>query len=183
MNLDDDIKIAIMFSAVSTLEDFPVFFSVKPMIGRVSDDGKIFTDIMTGLKTINVSCILGLEGEECFSLLVDANKLLENANETKIEDAIRKLWSRVDRKSFVYASFNSDHSDPMMVPLADSEYQRLFGYSLESETTDIETFNSVIVEYAKGNISDDDYAYFLENLELPPKKGKCKIIEVDFRNN
>ena len=67
----------------------------------------------------------------------------------------------------------------MMFPIEDSEYKRIFGYSLKEETVDIETCNKLIDDYLSGNISEYEYRYFLENLEFP-SKSKCKIININF---
>lgn len=182
MNLDNDIKIAILFDVMSTEAEFPVFFPVKPMIGRLNESEQIFTDILTGEKVLSVENIMGRDEEECFNLVVDVEKLLRDTGETKIENAIRKLWSRIDGKAFVCGSINEDLSNPMMFPLDDSEFQKLFGYNLSELNASIEIHNKVIEDYVNGIISEDDYEYFLENSKLP-EKAPTKIIKVDFRKN
>lgn len=179
MNLDSDIRIAILFDVMSTEVEFPVFFPVKPMIGRLNESGQIFTDILTGEKILSVEDIIGIDEEECFNLVVDVETLLRDTGETIIENAIRKLWSRIDGKAFVCGSVNEDLSDPMMFPLDDSEFQKLFGYSLEEENVTLETHNKVIEDYVNGAISEDEYEYFLKYSRLP-EKGFSKVIQIDF---
>lgn len=179
MNLDEDIKFAVLFRLINTDVEIPVFFPVKPMIGRLSEDNNVFTDILTGKKTISVSEVAGVNEEECFGVLTDVKVLLASTNESTIESAIRKLWSSIDGKAFICGSLNEDLSEPMMFPIEDSEYKRIFGYSLKEETVDIETCNKLIDDYLSGNISEYEYRYFLENLEFP-SKSKCKIITINF---
>jgi len=71
MNLDEDIKFAVLFRLINTDVEIPVFFPVKPMIGRLSEDNNVFTDILTGKKTISVSEVAGVNEEECFGVLTD----------------------------------------------------------------------------------------------------------------
>lgn len=179
MNLDENIKIAILFNVVN-VRDILVYFPLKPVIGTVSDDGNLFTDIMTGKKTLSLDMVLGIDEEECFGMLINAPTLLKVTNEKTVDNAISKLWNNMIGKAFIYGFLEEDNTTKLY-PLEDESFKLLFGYSLEADEIKIEDHNRVLEDFVSGKISDEDYSYFLENGKLPDRS--CKILNISFGNN
>lgn len=171
-------KFAVAFYLIVAEGGIPVYYPVKPMIGYIDESNLVFTDAFTGRRYLHVTKIAGLDEEECFALNGDIDELIKGTNEQSLESALRKLWENIDSRAFIYGSVtkNGDANNFLMYPLADDAYKELFGYSLKDEQLTVEENNSLIDDYMAGAISEEEYAYFLENHEFP-KKEKCKIID------
>lgn len=128
---DENLQYAVLFEKVDLCTlDFPIFRPKRPMIGYITDDRSVFTEVISGSEYFNFYYEIDSFLLEGFELSSSLNDVMSLTGKYILEEALVEMWSQVKDSVFFYDSGMLEE-ELTFVMLSDEEFSRNFGLSFK----------------------------------------------------
>ena len=166
--IDKDLQIAAYLEEIpdDTLP-FPVFYASHPIIGRMSEDSRTFTEYLTGQIFLNSDIAFGANVTEGFNFVTNINDLQKEHPDKTLDEIYKDNWEQLEKLVYFY-----DEETGKMIIMTIEKFEESFDLRLNINfTEDINEINNAILDGDVEKIKQ----YLEENIEVDSTPYKREL--------
>ena len=167
---ENDLYFAVFFEKVKSKSlGFDIYLPKKAMLGRVNDEKNVFTELVSGVKSLHLLDIKDTDISYGFELCVSISDITLDTDAISVEEALHNLWEFYDGNVCFYASVDNELA---FVCKEKEEFYQEFGLDFRNKS--VSELNQLLEDYVVGKLTTDLYykkVYRKDNIiNLFPRK-------------